>query len=68
MNKKNSDITKQIDELDVVKLEIYKKFFDLMVLLIEDLVESPNKAHIDHYDDRLKNFDLEQARMASWTL
>jgi len=65
---KNSDITKQIDELDVVKLEVYKKSFDLMVLLIEDLVESPNKAHIEHYDDRLENFDLEQAKMAQWTL
>lgn len=65
---KNIDITERIDKLDVVKLEIYKKSFDLMVLIIEDLVESPNKAHIDHYDDRLKSFNSEQARMAQWTL
>ncbi|WP_139073871.1 hypothetical protein [Aliivibrio fischeri] len=65
---KNLGITEQIKQLDVVKLEIYKKSFDLMVLIIEDLVESPNKAHIDHYVERLKKFKSEQAKMARWTL
>ncbi|GEM76096.1 hypothetical protein [Vibrio sagamiensis] len=64
----NAQITQRIADLDVVKLEVYKKSFDLMSLILEDLVESPNKAHIDHYDTRLNHFNSEQAKMASWTI
>jgi len=64
----NSEITDRIDKLDVVKLEVYKKSFDLMALIMEDLVESPNKAHIDLYSSRFATFNSEQAKMAQWTL
>lgn len=66
--RKNSDITQRIDSINVVKLEQYKISFDLMALIMEDLVESPNKAHIDQYGKRLNKFNSEQAKMATWTL
>lgn len=65
---KNAELTDKIDELDVVRLEIYKKSFDLVALIMEDLVESPNKAHIEQYSFRLAKFNSQQAKMAQWTL
>lgn len=65
---KNIELTDRIAELDVVKLEIYKKSFDLMALIMEDLVESPNKAHMQQYSSRLAKFNSEQAIMAQWSL
>ena len=64
---KNLEITEDIDKLDIVKLEVYKKSFDLMALIMEDLVESPNKAHIDQYSFRIAKFYSEQAKMGQWT-
>jgi hypothetical protein len=66
--RENDSITTKIEELDIVILTKYKKSFYLIALIIEDLVESPEKAHINFYQDLIIKFDREQAKMSSWTL
>lgn len=64
----NADISAKIKALDIVTLTRYKKSFTLMSLIIEDLVESPHKAHINTYQTKITNFNIEQIKMATWTL
>ncbi len=64
----NNDLSAKIGMLDIITLTRYKKSFTLLSLIIEDLVESPNKAHINTYQDKINKFNQEQMKMASWTL
>lgn len=64
----NNDLSAKIRTLDIITLTRYKKSFSLISLIIEDLVESPNKAHINTYQEKIKKFNQEQIKMASWTL
>lgn len=64
----NNDLSTKIGMLDIITLTRYKKSFTLLSLIIEDLVESPNKAHINTYQDKINKFNQEQLKMASWTL
>lgn len=65
---KNSSITSKIRNLDIITLTRYKKSFSLISLIIEDLIESPNKAHVNTYRKKIDEFNKEQQRMAPWTL
>lgn len=62
------DLTAKIKSLDIVTLTRYKISFTLLSLIIEDLVESPHKAHINTYNDKIKSFNNEQTKMSTWTL
>lgn len=64
----NDSITNKIRDLDIVVLTKYKKSFTLMSLIIEDLIESPDKAHVNTYQAKIEKFQKEQIKMASWTL
>ncbi|EHA15563.1 hypothetical protein [Halomonas sp. HAL1] len=64
----NEAVTEKIRDLDIVVLTRYKKSFFLMALIIEDLIESPDKAHVNSYQNSVDKFNREQAKMASWTL
>lgn len=64
----NEDITERINNLTVVDLTIYKKSFTLIAQIIEDLIESPDKAHISFYNDLKNKFNVEQQKMTHWTL
>ncbi|EID4334115.1 hypothetical protein VXI05_004520 [Vibrio parahaemolyticus] len=66
--RENQDITSLIQNLDIVKMDIYKKSFEMISLIIEDLVESPEKAHFKFYDQRMKKFKTEQIKMSNWKL
>lgn len=66
--RENNNITIKIRNLDIIVLTRYKKSFNLISLIIEDLVESPDKAHINTYQKKIDKFKQEQIRMASWTL
>jgi hypothetical protein len=35
---------------------------------LEDIIESPNKAHHRDYWDHLDNFESDQHKMAAWSL
>ena len=64
----NHSITTRIRDLDIIILTQYKKSFTLISLIIEDLIESPDKAHVNTYQEKIDQFDQEQTKMASWTL
>jgi hypothetical protein len=66
--KENDVITSKIEELNIVTLTKYKKSFYLVALIIEDLIESPEKAHVKFYQDLVIKFDYEQAKMSNWTM
>lgn len=72
LNSKNTQenhfITTRIKDLNIITLTKYKKSFTLISLIIEDLIESPDKAHVNTYQDKIDKFSQEQAKMASWTL
>jgi hypothetical protein len=64
----NNSISTRIENLDIIILTKYKKSFALTALIIEDLIESPDNAHINFYQDQINMFSQEQAKMSSWTL
>jgi hypothetical protein len=72
LNSKNTQesnlISAKIDNLDIVVLTKYKKSFYLTALIIEDLLESPDKAHINFYQGLVKKFNREQEKMSTWTI
>lgn len=64
----NNSISTKIKNLDIVVLTKYKRSFYLTALIIEDLLESPDKAHINLYQDLVNKFNHEQAKMSAWTI
>lgn len=64
----NTQLTSELAVLDVV--EIYRRKFALQRLaaILEDIIESPNKAHHRDYWDHLNNFESGQQEMAAWSL
>lgn len=64
----NSDITQKICGLTVVDLQRYKAAFDRLSAIIEDIIESPNKAHWKFYWDHVTEFENEQNEMSTRTL
>lgn len=64
----NEALSTKIRMLDIITLTRYKNSFTLLSLIIEDLIESPNKAHINTYQDKINKFNQEQIKMSSWTL
>lgn len=64
----NNKITIRIEALDIIILTKYKKSFTLVSSIIEDLIESPDKAHVNTYQKKIDKFNHEQTKMSSWTL
>jgi hypothetical protein len=64
----NLDITKEIDEHTVVELYRRKHALDKLAAILEDLIESPNKAHHRDYWAHLVNLEEEQRALAKWTV
>lgn len=64
----NSEITAEIANHDVV--ELYRRKFALEKLagVVEDLIESPSKAHHRDYWTHLTEFEDGQSRLAKWTV
>ncbi|WP_426370445.1 hypothetical protein [Pseudocolwellia sp. HL-MZ7] len=64
----NTEMTSKINSLDVVELYRYKVAFDKLSAIVEDIIESPNKAHWKFYWDHVSKFESEQNKMSSWTV
>jgi hypothetical protein len=64
----NGELTTKIRELNVVDLYRYKCAFAKLSAIIEDIIESPTKAHWKFYWTHISEFETEQKRMANWTL
>lgn len=64
----NLDLTSEIAGLDVVVLYRRKSALQRLAAVIEDIIESPNKAHHRDYWVHLERFEEEQKEMAAWSL
>lgn len=64
----NSDLTTEINNLDVV--ELYRRKEALMTLksIVEDLIKSPNRAHQRDYWTYLVGLESKHQEMRSWTV
>lgn len=72
LNRENSainlGISKKIKDLTVVDIQRYKAAFDKLSAIMEDIIESPNKAHWRFYWNHVAEFENEQEKMSSRTL
>jgi hypothetical protein len=64
----NNDITQKVASLTVIDLQRYKNAFDKLSLIVEDIIESPNKAHWEFYWQHVDDYEQEQKKMLEWTL
>lgn len=64
----NGDLTKEIQQLTIVQLSRFKTAFDKLNAILEDIIESPNKAHWEFYWKHISEFDSEQERLKEHTI
>ncbi|EIA1769835.1 hypothetical protein K6858_004766 [Vibrio parahaemolyticus] len=62
------ETSKKIEELTCVDLIKYKISLTSLCSIIEDLIESPNKAHKKFYQRDIDKYLAKQDDMATWTL
>lgn len=66
--KENIELTEKVNNLTVVDLLKYKDAFDSLSTIVEDIIESPNKAHWKFYWKHIVEFEKNQKRMSKFTL
>jgi hypothetical protein len=64
----NKDVTKEIRDLTVVELYRRKSALAKLSIILEDIIESPNKAHHRDYWGHLVEYEEELKRMSAWTM
>lgn len=64
----NQSLTNKIQSITVVDLYRLKAAFQSLFRIVEDIIESPNKAHHRDYWQHITKFEESQKEMASWTL
>ena len=64
----NDDLTQNVKNLTVVDLYRFKAAFDKLNAILEDIIESPNKAHWKFYWAHITEFDQEQERLKKHTV
>lgn len=64
----NVDITERIAAHTVVELYRRKNALEKLSSLIEDIIESPNKAHHRDYWTHLTEFEQKQKELEGWTM
>lgn len=64
----NNQMTNDIAALDVVELYRRKHALQNLTSILEDIVESPNKAHMRDYWAHLTTLESKQIEMARWTM
>lgn len=65
---KNSDITNQINNLDIVSITRLFKINQLLVDILEDLIESPDYAHHANYYSKFQSLMAFIEKSANWTI
>lgn len=65
---KNVDLTREIERLDVVELYRRKNALERLSAILEDIIESPKKAHPRDYWQHMVEFEAEQEKMQAWTI
>jgi hypothetical protein len=64
----NDQLTKEIREHSVIELYRRKYALEQLALILEDIIESPNKAHRRDYWTHLTKLEDKHAEMDGWTL
>ena len=64
----NNDVTGEISRLDVVELHRRKHALEKLAAIVEDIIESPNKAHRRDYWAHLTELEERQKELALWTI
>lgn len=62
----NIDITNEITKLDFVKIDIYFEIYVMFEQCIEDLIESPHKAHYEFFYNSIINLDEYIEKTKTW--
>lgn len=63
----NADITNSIREHSVVELYRRKHALEKLASILEDIIESPNRAHFRDYRSHLDVLENKQKELAEWT-
>jgi len=63
----NQEITSEIEAHTVVELYRRKHALEKLAAIIEDIIESPNKAHHRDYWSHITDFEQSQMKLSSWT-
>jgi len=66
--KVNDNLTDMIQSITVVDLYRHKEAFQSLFRIVEDIIESPNKAHHRDYWVHIAQFEEQQAKMETWTV
>ena len=66
--KVNADFTAKINSINVIDLYRYKAAFHSLFRIVEDIIESPNKAHHRDYWIHITEFETTQHEMALWSV
>lgn len=66
--KVNATLTSKVQAITVVDLYRYKEAFQSLFRIVEDIIESPNKAHHRDYWVHITQFEASQHRMSTWTV
>lgn len=64
----NNDLTSELASLDAVVLYRRKDALQRLAAILEDIIESPNKAHHRDYWVHLDRYQEEQQKMVAWTM
>lgn len=67
-SKVNETLTAKVQAISVVDLYRHKEAFQSLFRIVEDIIESPNKAHHRDYWSHITQFEESQRKMASWTI
>tara|TARA_R110000850_G_C9984993_1_gene466358 strand:+ start:207 stop:710 length:504 start_codon:yes stop_codon:yes gene_type:complete len=66
--KVNSTLTSKVQAISVVDLYRHKEAFQSLFRIVEDIIESPNKAHHRDYWVHISKFEESQLEMSTWTV
>ena len=68
LKKENKDLTKKVQEINVVDLAVWKVAFSCLNNIIECLIESPDRAFHRDYWQELSKFEVHLSKTEKWTL
>ena len=66
--KTNSDVSSQLELITILDLDRFKEALKSIYTILEDIIESPNKAHRKFYWEQITEFEVSQIKMAKWNI
>jgi hypothetical protein len=65
---RNEQVTMELEELEVVELYRRRMSLSRLARILEDIIESPNRAHHKDYWNHLEALEADEKKAARWTL